>query len=231
MSIVMRSLLRDPLVSRPLTRALRRFNDDWWLDDPWTPKRVRRAAPEYDQPLVLFDDMSRQMHAAMNRMQEFAEDLEALDALANKWDKENTSKEPRAKRRRTHNDELKRTESGDLQLSLDVSEYRPEDLKIKLVDDNLVVEAVTENSGKNSYRKSHMKRWFKLPEDCKLEEIKSKLTEDNQLLINLPSNKPALEQNARQIPIEMSKPSNEQGEAKGDAPSNPTSQESAQASN
>lgn len=215
MSIVLRSLLRDPLVTRPLTRALRRFDDDWWLDDAWPAKRIRRVAPEYDAPAVLLEDMNRQMAAAMNRIQEFAEDLEALDTLAGRVDKQNLTRELKGNKKRVSHDEIavKRTESGSLQLDLDVSDFKPEDLKIKLVDDNLIVEAVNENSGKNSYSRSHFKRWFKLPEDCKVEEIKSKLTEDNRLVIDLPSNRPAVEQKTRTIPIEMTKPTQEQNNA------------------
>lgn len=150
------------------------------------------------------DAMNRQMDMAMNRMQEFADDLEALDSLVGRFDEG----EPTSKRRR-NDTVVKRTESGGLQLALDVTDYKPEDLKIKLVDDNLVVEAVQETSGEDSYSRSHFKRWFKLPEGCKSEDIRSKLTRDNQLVIELPSRKP-LEQKGHNIPIEMEQASDNQ---------------------
>lgn len=193
--------MRDPLVTRPLSRALaRRFDDDLWLDD-WPTKKMRRLGG-YESPMSIMNDVNRQMVAAMNRMQTFAEDLDALDTLVSRLDKE--SRPAKGKRRRVDDVALTRTESGGLQLALDVSDFKPEDLKIKLQDDNLLIEAVSEHSGKDSYRRNHFKRWFKLPEDCKLEEIKSKLTEDNQLLIELPSSKP-IENHTRTIPIEMDK--------------------------
>lgn len=156
----------------------------------------------YESPAVIMDDMNRQMNAALERMQEFADDLEALDSLVGRFD----SRDNRTQRRRRGPVEMQvsRTESGGLQLALDVGDFKPEDLKIKLLEDNLIVEASNESSGEDSYRKSHFKRWFKLPEDCKVDEIRSKLTSDNRLLIELPSNKPD-EQQARTIPIEMEK--------------------------
>lgn len=193
--------MRDPLVTRPLSRALaRRFDDDLWLDD-WPSKKVRRIGG-YDSPVSIIDDVNRQMVAAMNRMHDFAEDLDAMDSLVSRLDKDSRSK---GNKRRREDAILKRTESGGLQLALDVSDFKPEDIKIKLQDDNLLVEGITEHSGQDSYRRNHFKRWFKLPEDCKLEEIKSRLTEDNHLLIDLPTSKPIESRTTRTIPIEMDK--------------------------
>lgn len=143
----------------------------------------------------MMEDMSRQMASTFNRMQEFVQDMEALDEFTNRLE---DSKPGRGEA------VVRRTESGGLQLALDVADFKPEDLKIKLVDDHLVVEAENESSGRDSYRKSHFKRWFRLPEDCKIEDIKSKLTDDDKLVIDLPLNKP-IESQARTIPIEMAK--------------------------
>lgn len=193
MSVILRSLMRDPMLARPLSRAMRRFDDDFFFDD-WPARKVRRVGPLVDDyPVALINEMmNRQMSEAVDRMNEFAEELDSLDSWV-------------GARRRKPQAVVQRTESGGLQLALDVDGFKPEDLKIKLVDDNLVVEALNETSGEDSYHKNQFKRWFKLPEDCKFEEIKSKLTNDNRLLIDLPSNKPAVEQKTRQIPIEMDK--------------------------
>lgn len=205
--MILRSLFRDPKLARPLQRAVsRRFDDDFWLDD-WPSHRVRRARSpsRYDNsPLALMEQMDRQMSAAMNQMQELAHDLSSMDSLMTRYDPENWVRDSN---RSSQDVVVRRTEDGGLQLALDVADFKPEDLKIKLVDDNhLVVEAVSETSGKDSYQKSHFKRWFRLPEDCKVEEIKSQLTEDKQLLVDLPTNKPLEAEKARTIPIEMAKP-------------------------
>lgn len=210
MSLILRSLMRDPMLARSASRPLRPYED--LLLDAW-PYRRARSHPYYEADLV--DNMNRHMTAALGRMQDFAEDLQALDSLVNRIETEDpASRKPRGEVL------LKRTENGNLQISLDVADFKPEDLKIQLVDDNLVIEAVSESSGEDSFRRNHFKRWFKLPEDCKVDEIKSKLTADNKLLIDLPGVKP-VEQKSRNIPIEMVKPQEDakkdQVEGSGDA--------------
>ena len=98
-----------------------------------------------------------------------------------------------------------RTEDGTLQLAFDVAQYKPEEINVKLCDDNLVVEARTESSESDSYHKAEFKRWIKLPQDVKHEAIKSTLTPDNKLLVEVPCNKPIQADRSRQIPIEVQK--------------------------
>lgn len=98
-----------------------------------------------------------------------------------------------------------RTEDGTLQMAIDVSQYKPEEVKVKLCDDNLVVEAKTESSENDSYHKAEFKRWVKLPQDVKHDAIKSTLTHDKKLLINVPCNKPIQADRSRNIPIEVQK--------------------------
>jgi len=187
--------MRSP---RPLSRAIRRLEDDLLFEE-WPLRKVRRTLPAYESPVSVMEDMSRQMINQMNRMQDLFEEIEALDEITSRLEGD------RAKRSsRSDIAEVRRTETGGLQLALDVADYKPEDLKIRLVDDNLVIEAESESSGKDSYKKSHFKRWFKIPEDCKVEEIRSKVTQDNELLIDLPLNKP-IQSNERSIPIEVEK--------------------------
>lgn len=194
-SIVLRTLLRDPDVARfadqrysshPIARALRRLDDDFY--DDWPLSVSQRRHP----PFWTSDDViGKQVVDAMNKITDFAQEIDQL----------------------THDVTprlgggdllMKRTGDGSLQLALDVKDYKPEDIKINLVDNHLVIEARNESSGENSYHKSEFKRWFKLPENCKLEEIKSNLTKDNKLLISLPSTKPAIEQTkVRSIPINV----------------------------
>lgn len=212
MSLILRSLLRDPHITRPLSRALRRLDNDFWSDNHWPVKRLRRD-PGWDSPLSIIEDMNRQMNAAMSRMQDFTDDLDTLDSLMSRYTDDLESHSKGRNRREGQEAEVRRTESGGIQLALDVANYKPEDLKIKIVDDNLVIEGVSETSGKDSYRQTQFKRWFKLPEDCKLDEIKSKLTGDSKLVIDLPTSKP-LEQRARSIPIEMDQSKQQSAEQK-----------------
>lgn len=198
MSMMLRSLLRDPITRRPVPRALaRRWNDD--LFDDW-PSRKVRLHPDYYSPVSVFEDMNRQIADTIERMNEIVEGLDDMDSYFGRHSR-------RSSRHHREDGEtlVKRTESGGLQLELDVGHFKPEDLKIKLVGDNLVVEGTQELSDEDSHRRRQFKRWFKLPPDCKLDEIRSQLTEDNRLMIDLPSDKPMEQQKVRTVPIEVAK--------------------------
>jgi len=99
-----------------------------------------------------------------------------------------------------------RTEDGTLQVALDVSQFKPEEVHVKLCDNNLVVEAKTESSENDSYHKAEFKRWLKLPQDVKHDAIKSTLTPDKKLVIEVPCNKPIETERSRSIPIDIQKP-------------------------
>jgi HSP20 family molecular chaperone IbpA len=105
-----------------------------------------------------------------------------------------------------------RAEDGTLQVALDVSQFKPEEVNVKLCDDNLVVEAKTESSENDSYHKAEFKRWLKLPQDVKHEAIKSTMTPDKKLIIEVPCNKPIQNERSRTIPIEVQKPQAVEGD-------------------
>lgn len=106
-----------------------------------------------------------------------------------------------------------RTGDGNLQMAIDVSQYKPEEINVRLCDDNLIVEGKTESSENDSYHKSEFKRWLKLPADCKHEAIKSTLTPDRKLLIEVPMLKPIADNRSRTIPIDIQqKPAVESGQ-------------------
>lgn len=108
-----------------------------------------------------------------------------------------------------------RTEDGNLQIALDVSQFKPEEINVKLCDDNLVIEAKTESSENDNYHKAEFKRWVKLPNDVKHDAIKSTLTADKKLLVEVPLNKPIEQSRSRAIPIEVQKQQAVEGQ-KGD---------------
>ena len=102
---------------------------------------------------------------------------------------------------------MNRTEDGHLQVALDVAQYKPEEINVKLCDNNLVVEAKTETSENDSYHKAEFKRWIRLPEDVKHDAIKSTFTNDSKLVIDVPVNKPIDNSRSRSIPVNVEKPS------------------------
>lgn len=115
-----------------------------------------------------------------------------------------------------------RTEDGNLQLAVDVSQYKPEEINVKLCDDNLVIEAKTESSENDNYHKSEFKRWIKLPQDVKHDAIRSTLTADKKLLVEVPVNKPIADSRSRSIPITVQKEAieNKNGQQSGDQQNN-----------
>lgn len=109
-----------------------------------------------------------------------------------------------------------RTEDGNLQVAVDCSQYKPEEINVRLCDDNLCIEGKTESSENDSYHKAEFKRWIKLPQDVKQDSIKSTLTPEGRLLIEVPMNKPIAESRSQKIPIEVQKEAVEGGKAAGD---------------
>lgn len=122
-----------------------------------------------------------------------------------------------------------RTEDGNLQVAVDVAQYKPEEVNVKLCDDNLVVEAKTESSENDSYHKSEFKRWIKLPADVKHDAIKSTITPDNRLLIEVPMNKPIADNRSRTIPIDIQRAQDQKAQnGAGDKPSGQQQQQQQQ---
>lgn len=112
---------------------------------------------------------------------------------------------------------MNRAENGNLQVAIDVGQFKPEEIQVKLCDDNLMVEAKTETSENDSYHKAELKRWIKLPDDVKQEAIKSTLTPDRKLVIEVPVQKPIADSRSRNIPIEIQKkPADGSQQASGD---------------
>lgn len=173
-----------------MTRLARRFEDDFF--DDWAVRKMRRSLPVYEPSSVMTN-----MDLALNQVEGLVDEMARMEDWVNRMG------EARFQRREP-GAVVRRTESGGLQLALDMSDYKPEDLKIRLVEDNLVIEAESESSGKDSYNKSQFKRWFRLPEDVKVDEIKSTLTDGNKLVIDLPLSKP-IESSERTIPIQIEK--------------------------
>lgn len=120
-----------------------------------------------------------------------------------------------------------RTEDGNLQVAVDVAQFKPEEVNVKLCDDNLVVEAKTESSENDSYHRAEFKRWIKLPADVKHEAIKSTITPDNKLLIQVPMNKPIADSRSRNIPIDIQRAEEKAQVGSGDKPADKQQQNQA----
>ncbi|KJH39721.1 Hsp20/alpha crystallin family protein [Dictyocaulus viviparus] len=84
-------------------------------------------------------------------------------------------------------------------VSLDVSHFKPEEIKVQLEGNELIIEGNQEAKGENSYmKKSFMHKWA-LPEDCDVDAIHTQLNDAGHLSIEAP--KTGQHPRRRNIPI------------------------------
>ncbi|CAJ0597003.1 unnamed protein product [Cylicocyclus nassatus] len=86
-------------------------------------------------------------------------------------------------------------------VSLDVSQFRPDELKVQLEGRQLVIEGKQENKGDNNYTERSFVRKWTLPDDVNIDAIRSELSDVGHLSIEAPKTgqKP---ENVRAIPIQ-----------------------------
>lgn len=193
------SIFRDPLVRELILGGYDRDNqlspyDRQLRPACWThrslPLRVHRVVGGDWEPAVpSFDHALDELQSVMNNVNH------VIGHYQNSLAKDLTVGGMRTNR----------TEDGNFQVAIDVSQYKPEEVNVKLCDDNLIVEAKTETSESDSYHKAEFKRWIKLPNDVKHDGIKSTLTPDKRLVIEVPMNKPIADNRSRTIPIDVQK--------------------------
>lgn len=206
--------LRDPLLRELL------------LDDYDRNRQVRPYHYHYRQPVrvhrVLNDGwpLANSFDHALNDLQTVMDNVnDAIGQYQNSLTKDLS----------TGGMKTTRTEDGNFQVAMDVAQFKPEEVSVKLCDDNLVVEAKTESSQDDSYHKAELKRWIKLPSDVKQEAIKSTITPDNKLLIQVPMNKPIADSRSRNIPIDIQRAEEKAQIGSGDKPADKQQQQQTQA--
>ncbi|WKY02777.1 hypothetical protein Q1695_016223 [Nippostrongylus brasiliensis] len=86
-------------------------------------------------------------------------------------------------------------------ITMDVSKFKPEDLKVNIDGRQLTIEGKEEINDNHGYSMRSFVRQWMLPEDVNLESIRSSLNEAGRLSIEAPKITKAQE-NARTIPIE-----------------------------
>jgi len=85
---------------------------------------------------------------------------------------------------------------------LDVQQFKPEELNVKTVDGEIVVEGKhEERADDHGFISRHFLRRYKLPEDVKEENVACNLSSDGVLAVTVPREVKELEANERPIPI------------------------------
>uniref|UniRef100_A0A1B6GR70 SHSP domain-containing protein n=1 Tax=Cuerna arida TaxID=1464854 RepID=A0A1B6GR70_9HEMI len=92
-------------------------------------------------------------------------------------------------------------DKDNFKVSLDVQQFKPEELTVKVVDNYVVVEGKhEERSDEHGFVSRQFTRRYQLPENCDLQALQSSLSSDGVLQLTAP--KKAIEdQGARAIPI------------------------------
>ncbi|XP_064556836.1 heat shock protein 22 [Drosophila montana] len=95
------------------------------------------------------------------------------------------------------------------QVCLDVSDYKPNELTVKTVNNSVVIEGKSEQQedDQGGYSSRHFLRRFALPEGYEADKTTSSLSSDGVLTINVP-NPPAVEEalKERVVPIQQTGP-------------------------
>lgn len=113
------------------------------------------------------------------------------------------------------------TPEDGFQVSLNVQNFKPEEVSVKIADNNVIIEAKhEERSEDDGYVARHFSRRYTLPDNCSIKDIVSSLSSDGILTVRAPP-KEIDTKNARNIHIQHtgtkhieSEPTNKQEENK-----------------
>lgn len=94
------------------------------------------------------------------------------------------------------------SDKNTFKVNLDVQQFKPEEIAVKVVDDYLVVDAKHEERQDNhGFISRHFTRRYKVPSDVNIDAIKSKLSSDGVLTLEAPKKVVESSTNERTIPI------------------------------
>uniref|UniRef100_A0A1I8NWG5 SHSP domain-containing protein n=1 Tax=Stomoxys calcitrans TaxID=35570 RepID=A0A1I8NWG5_STOCA len=99
-------------------------------------------------------------------------------------------------------EDLAKISKDGYQVSMNVSQFKPEELSVKVVDNSVIVEGKSEQHQDNNggYVSRHFVRRVALPQGYESENAISTLSPDGILTVSVP--KPQIEEKVREIPIQ-----------------------------
>lgn len=90
------------------------------------------------------------------------------------------------------------------QVNLDVHQFKPDEIKVKVVDNLIIVDAHhEEQQDEHGWISRKFQRKYSIPDDCDSALIKSALSSDGVLTLTVPKKAELTASNERTIPIEM----------------------------
>lgn len=98
--------------------------------------------------------------------------------------------------------DLAKISKDGFQVSINVSDFKPEELSVKVVDNGVIVEGKTEQQHDESggYISRHFVRRLAIPSGFEADNAISTLSTDGVLTVSVP--KPQIEEKAKEIPIQ-----------------------------
>jgi len=172
--------LRDTFLDDP-------FFQDNWLDIQQSQKNFFSKAQEQ------FQQQMQKMESAMNER----------FSLSSFFDNDSDFKLPSLNLKDEH--ELKVvSDNNKLEISLDTSGYKPDELKVTAGQGVICVEAKHEEKTEagDVMVSRHMSRVYPLPSNAQPEQVHSNLSKDGVLVISVPKSQ-QIQQQDRNVPIEM----------------------------
>ncbi|XP_055296434.1 heat shock protein 23-like [Sitodiplosis mosellana] len=106
------------------------------------------------------------------------------------------------------------TPEDGFQVSLNVQNFKPEEVSVKIADNNIIIEAKhEERSEDDSYVSRHFSRRYTLPENCSIKDVVSTLSADGILTVRAPP-KEIDTKNARTVRIQQTGAAHVESESK-----------------
>lgn len=95
------------------------------------------------------------------------------------------------------------TPEDGFQVSLNVNKFKPEEVSVKVADNNIIIEAKHEERNEDdSYVSRHFSRRYTLPKNCNIKDVVSTLSADGILTVRAPP-KEIDTKNARTVHIQQ----------------------------
>jgi len=99
--------------------------------------------------------------------------------------------------------EVNQNDPKELKLTFDLNDYKPNELKVTVLDNVLKVEAKHEETSDGNHVSRHFVRSYVLPDEYKIHEVQSSLSKSGKLAVTIPKKNLADATNSRNITIKM----------------------------
>ena len=104
-------------------------------------------------------------------------------------------------------DHVQKMGKDGFQVSMDVSQFAPNEISVKTVDSSVVVEGRhEEKEDEHGFIQRHFVRRYQLPKDCDVKEVVSTLSSDGVLTVKAPPLSKAIKGSERVIHIQQTGP-------------------------